>query len=136
MRLGRILSIGVCTASIAFALGCADHQWSADNPPPPPAPQYDADNQPPPPPPSYEGAPAPYPSAPSIVQIADRNGFITGRGDGQRDSYSGRPYRARSTRAYYETPGFDPRIGPFGAYQNAFRLSYLRGYDQGYARSR
>lgn len=129
MRLGRLLSIGLCTASLAFVVGCADHQWSADNPPPPPPPPYDANNVPPPPPPSYEDAPVS-----PLLQLADRNGFMTGRGDGQRDSYSGRPYRARSTRAYYDTPGFDARLGPFGAYQNAFRLAYLRGYDHGYAR--
>lgn len=124
MRLRRVLSIGVSTAALLLALGCEDHQWSADNPPPPPAiPQYDAGQVPPPPPPPYE---------PALVSVADRNGFITGRADGRRDAYAGRYYRARSTRAYYETPGYDGRLGPFGPYQNAFRLAYLRGYEQGY----
>jgi hypothetical protein len=68
------------------------------------------------------------------VQLAERNGFETGRADGARDANSGYPFSARRTRAYHDTPGYDPQLGPFHAYQNAFRNAYLRGYDRGFYR--
>jgi hypothetical protein len=108
-----IAATSLLTLAIAIS-GCANQQYAAA---PPPAP-----------PPAYQ-------QAPPLIAIADRDGFKTGRADGARDAYEGRPYRARSTRAYYDTPGFDPHLGgPFPDYQNAFRNAYLRGYDQGYHR--
>jgi hypothetical protein len=80
---------------------------------------------PPPPPPPPVG-PSP------LVQMADRNGFETGRSDGARAAESGAPFRARATRAYHDTPGYDPQLGPFPVYRDAFRNAYLRGYDRGY----
>ncbi len=87
-----------------------------------------AHNYPPPPPPS------PPSVAPPLIQLAERNGFETGRSDGARDSANGEPFHARATRAYHDTPGYDPQLGPFGPYRDAFRNAYLRGYDRGYYR--
>jgi len=99
------------SAMLLTVAGCAHHY-----PPPPP---------PPPPPPM---GPSP------LVQLADRNGFETGRSDGARDAANGEPFHARRTRAYHDTPGYDPQLGPFPVYQDAFRNAYLRGYDRGYYR--
>lgn len=52
--------------------------------------------------------------------------------DGARDSYNGLGYRPKHDRSFHETPGYDPRFGPFGAYQSYFRNAYLRGYDRGF----
>jgi hypothetical protein len=82
----------------------------------------------------YGPPPPPIAQAPPLVQLADRNGFETGRSDGARDSANGVPFMARRTRAYHDTPGYDPQLGPFGAYRDAFRNAYLRGYDRGYYR--
>ncbi len=82
-------------------------------------------NYPPPPPPV---------APPPLIQLADHNGFETGRTDGVRAVENGVPFSPRRTRAYHDTPGYDPNLGPFGAYQNAFRNAYLRGYDKGYYR--
>jgi hypothetical protein len=83
---------------------------------------------PPPPPPPPQLGPSP------LVQLADRNGFETGRADGARDAYAGIPFHARRTRAFHDTPGYDPQLGPFPVYRDAFRNAYLRGYDRGYYR--
>jgi len=77
-------------------------------------------------------APPPVAQVPPLIQLADRNGFQTGRADGQRDVFNGYPYEARRTRAYHETPGYDANLGPLGQYRNAFRNAYLRGYEAGY----
>jgi len=69
-----------------------------------------------------------------LVQLAERNGFETGRSDGARDSASGEPFHARRTRAFHDTPGYDPQLGPFPVYRDAFRDAYLRGYDRGFYR--
>ena len=55
---------------------------------------------------------------------------------GLRDSNYGLRFSPRRTPAYRDTPGYDPQLGPFGAYRNAFRGAYLRGYDWGYYRRR
>ena len=31
-------------------------------------------------------------------------------------------------------PGYDPALGPFGPYRDAFRSAYVRGYDQAFYR--
>jgi hypothetical protein len=89
-----------------------------------------AHNYPPPPPPP----PPPVAQVPPLVQLAERNGFETGRSDGARDAANGEPFHARATRAYHDTPGYDPQLGPFPVYRDAFRNAYLRGYDRGYYR--
>jgi len=103
------LMIGALTALLFTAAGCAHHY-----PPPPP-----------PPPPMAQSP---------LVQLAERNGFETGRSDGARDSASGEPFHARRTRAFHDTPGYDPQLGPFPVYRDAFRDAYLRGYDRGFYR--
>ncbi len=103
--------LAVTSTLLLAAVGCA-HNY----PPPPP----------PPPPPMVQVSP--------LVQLAERNGFATGRAEGARDATNGAPFQARRTRAYHGTPGYDPRLGPFPIYRNAFRTAYLRGYDRGYYR--
>ncbi len=86
--------------------------------------------------PAYAPPPPPPPplQPPPLVQLAERNGFETGRSDGARDANAGAPFIARRTRAYHDTPGYDPQLGPFPVYRDAFRNAYLRGYDRGYYR--
>ncbi|ADW68665.1 hypothetical protein [Granulicella tundricola] len=93
-------------ASLLLVAGCHDHAYYA----PPPA----------------------YAPSNALFDLAGRNGFQMGAQDGARDSGSGYRFEPRRTRAYHETPGYDPGLGPFGPYQNAFRNSYLHGYDTGY----
>jgi hypothetical protein len=109
MKHNRLI-LAIASTMLLLGVGCA-HNY----PPPPP----------PPPPPS---------GPPPIVQLGDRNGFETGRSDGARDAANGVPFSARRTRAYHDTPGYDPQLGPFPIYRDAFRNSYLRGYDRGYYR--
>ncbi len=97
----------LCSALLFTALGC--HSTYAPPPPPPP-----------------------YAQVPPLVQLADRNGFETGRADGARDVESGFAYAPRHTRAFHDCPGYDPQLGPFGPYRDAFRNAYLRGYDRGF----
>jgi hypothetical protein len=110
MKTTRLALSATAAIILAASLGCAH-------------------NYPPPPPP-----PPPIAQAPPIIDLADHNGFETGRADGARDAANGYPYSARRTRAYHDTPGYDPHLGPFRAYQNAFRNAYLRGYDRGFNR--
>ena len=79
---------------------------------------------PPPPPPMVQPSP--------LIQLAERNGFMTGRAEGARDAQAGAPFHARHTRAFHDTPGYDPQLGPFPVYRNAYRNAYLRGYHRGY----
>lgn len=71
-----------------------------------------------------------------MVQLAERNGFDTGRADGERDVMNGMPSAPLRTRAYHDTPGFQPGMGPYPVYRDAFRHAYLRGYEHGYRRMR
>ena len=108
----RSLVMLALTSPLLFvALGCAHTYY----PPPPP------------PPPMAQG--------PSIVQLAEHNGFTTGRNDGAIDVQRGAPPRPSRTRAFHDTPGFDPQLGPFPVYRDAFRDAYLRGYRRGYDRN-
>lgn len=93
------------------AMGCREVYVAQGPPPPPPAVQV-----------------------PPIVQLADHNGFETGRGDGERAAANGWAPEPRRTRAYAETPGYDRHLGPFDVYQNEFRLAYLRGFEKGFRR--
>lgn len=112
MKRTRLMLAVTSTLLLSAALGCAHTYY-----PPPPAP-------PPPPPPISQ--------APPLVQLAERNGFETGRSEGARDAAYGAPFRPRHTRAFHDTPGYDPQLGPFPVYQNAFRNAYFRGYQSGY----
>ncbi len=110
MNLQRAALLPLASLVLLAGVGCAHNTY-----------------YPPPPPP-------PLAQVPPIIQLAERNGFETGRSDGARDAAQGFPFSARRTRAYHQTPGYDPALGPFGAYQNAFRNAYLRGYDHGFYR--
>lgn len=108
----RSALILAASSSLLFvALGCS-HPY----PPPPP-----------PPPPMRPG--------PTIVQLAQRNGFDAGRNDGAVDAQRGMPPHPRRTRTYHDTPGYNPQLGPFPVYRDAFRNAYLDGYQRGYNRN-
>jgi len=104
----RLFLVLLGTAALLSSAGCASHAYYA----PPPA----------------------YAQRPPLIELADHNGFQTGSSDGAREAYSGRPYSPQHTRAFHDTPGYDPSLGPFGPYRNAFRDAYLRGYDMGFRR--
>ena len=78
---------------------------------------------PPPPPPVY---------ANPLIQQADDRGFRAGLNDGARDASNGTGYHPRRDRKYAETPGYDPGLGPYPPYRDAFRRAYLRGYYNGF----
>jgi hypothetical protein len=86
--------------------------------------------------PKYYAAPPPpaYAPGPSVIDLGGRNGYSTGAQDGSRDASFGYPYAPRRTRAYHDTPGYDPNVGPRGPYVNAFRNAYLQGYDKAFYR--
>lgn len=54
--------------------------------------------------------------------------------DGSRDASSGTGFHPRKDRRYAETPGYEPGMGPYGPYRDAFRNAYLRGYSEGFRR--
>ncbi len=103
--------VALLSAAIVAMTGCAQRTYYA--PPPPPPPQQ---------------------FVPPLTQEAERNGFRMGLDAGSRDAYSGLGYRPKRDRAFHDTPGYDPRLGPFGPYQSYFRGAYLRGYDKGFYR--
>ena len=107
-----ILMLALSSSLLFVALGCS-HPYYGPPPPPPP----------------------PMAQGPSIVQLAERNGFQTGRTDGAMDVERGAPPRPRHTRAFHDTPGYDPQLGPFPVYRDAFRNAYMRGYQRGYNRN-
>lgn len=88
----------------------------------------------------YVAAPPPPPAAfypqqrPPLIELADRNGFHAGQDNGSRDAYERHSYRPQHDRAYRDTPGYDPALGPFEPYRRSFRDAYLRGYDLGFRR--
>jgi hypothetical protein len=101
--------------SAALMTGCSHPDYYPPAPPPPP--------------------PLVYPAGvPPLVQIADRNGFQAGYLDGSSDAYYHTAHKPRRHRAFKEVPGYDPRLGPFPPYVDAFRSAYFRGYDKGFFR--
>jgi hypothetical protein len=107
MKLSRVAPLLVTAACLIMA-GCAPHPYYA-----PPAPT----------------------SAPPLIVRADHEGFRAGAEDGARDRVNGFGYHPRHDRRYRDAPGYDPAMGPFGPYRDAFRNAYLRGYEQGFRRS-
>jgi hypothetical protein len=81
----------------------------------------------PPPPPGYNGVPP-------LIERAQHEGFRAGSEDGGRDSYNGFGYHPKHDRKFHDTPGYDPALGPFDAYRDAFHRAYLSGYDKGFYR--
>ncbi|MFC6644695.1 hypothetical protein ACFQBQ_03630 [Granulicella cerasi] len=103
MKLRRLVLATFSGLALTVAVGCAHR------PPPPP----------PPPPP--------------IVQFAEHAGFDTGHADGQRAAYNRAPADPYHTRAFQETPGYRPGMGPFRLYRESFRRAYVQGFGAGYA---
>ncbi len=104
------LLLSLTGVAALFVTGCASHAYYVAPGPPPPA----------------------YGQRPPLIEVADRNGFQTGSADGARAAYEGRGYSPKHDRAFHDTPGYDPSLGPFGPYRQAFRNAYLRGYDAGF----
>ncbi len=106
-------SLLLLSASFALGLaGCSHHTYYVAPPPPPPPPQA-------------------YREVPPLVQLAQQNGYRAGLDEGARDAYQ-RGYHPRNDRAFHDTPGYDPRLGPFPPYRDAFREAFLRGYDRNF----
>jgi hypothetical protein len=112
MKLFRV-ALPFIAAACLFTAGCASHPYYAVAPPPPPQ--------------SYN-------SVPPLIARADHEGFRAGSEDGVRDAYNGVGHHPERDRKYHDAPGYDPALGPFGPYRNAFRSAYLRGYDQAFYR--
>jgi hypothetical protein len=111
MELSRVAPLLGAAACIVFT-GCASHAYYAVAPAPPP----------------------PYYSVPPLIARAEHEGFRAGSENGSRDLYNGFGHRPERDRAYHETRGYDPALGPFGPYRDAFRRAYIRGYDQSFYR--
>lgn len=108
MRRSSLLPLLPCSALILLASGCARHYY----PPPPP---------PPPPPQAY--------LPPPLIQQAERLGFDAGQQDASRDRYEGTGYHPKQDARFHDTPGYDPRLGPYPPFRDSYRRAYLRGYD-------
>ena len=110
MKLSRV-ALPFLTVACLLTAGCAPHPYYAVAPPPPP-----------------------YNSIPPLIARADHEGFRAGSEDGARDAYNGFGRHPERDRKYHDAPGYDPALGPFGPYRDAFRNSYVRGYDQAFYR--
>jgi hypothetical protein len=108
-----LAAVALSAAGLFSLTGCAHHTTYVAVAPPPPPPGYRE-------------------QAPPLVQVADRNGFDAGMHAGSHDAMSGRGYQPRHDRAFHDTPGYDPSLGPLPVYRNAFHNAYMRGYDQGF----
>lgn len=106
------LVLALTGAAALAATGCASHRYYYAPAPPPP--------------------PSAYGQRPPLIDLADHNGFFAGSRDGSRDFYSGHSYRPQHDREFRDTPGYDPNLGPFEPYRQAFRDAYLRGYSSGF----
>ena len=80
----------------------------------------------------YAPPPPPPPNASPLIQEADRRGMRAGYDDGARDAANGTGYHPRRDAKYANTPGYDPNLGPYPPYRDAFRNAYLRGYYNGF----
>ena len=115
MKLSR-LAISLLAAGVLFTAGCSHQSYYVASPPPPP------------PPPANE--------VPPMIAHARHEGFSAGQADAARDFYDGSGYHPRHNWKYRDTPGFQQGMGPFGEYQNTFRLAYLSGYDDSFRHQR
>jgi hypothetical protein len=111
MKPFRLAALPLLAAATLFSAGCAQHPYYAVAPPP-----------------------AAYQSVPPLIERADHEGFRAGSEDGARDLYNGFGHHPQHDRKFHDTPGYDPALGPYGPYRDAFRRSYLRGYDQSFYR--
>ena len=110
MRSNQAL-LGLAGLAALAMSGCAHRRYYYAPPPPPPA----------------------YREVPPLVREADQFGYRAGLDDGARDAYRG-DYRPRSSRAFHDTPGYNPNLGPYPPYRDEFRNAYLRGYDESFHR--
>ncbi|WP_158793912.1 hypothetical protein [Granulicella sp. L60] len=110
MKLSRI-ALPLTAAVCLLTAGCASHTYYVPAGPPPPG----------------------Y-SVPPLIARADSAGFRAGSEAGARDAYNRVGHHPQRDRSFHDTPGYDPAMGPYGPYRDAFRSSYLRGYDQSYYR--
>ena len=102
------------TACLGLSIsGCSHRRYYASPPPPPP--------------------PQAYREVPPLIQLAEQTGYRAGLEEGARDAYQS-GYHPRDDQGFRETPGYDPRLGPFPPYRDAFRSAYLRGYDSNFRR--
>jgi len=109
MKLSRI-ALPFAIAACLFTAGCAPHPiYYAAAPPP-----------------------QPYNSVPTLIERADHEGFRAGSEDGARDLYNGFGHHPERDRKYHDAPGYDPSLGPYGPYRDAFRSAYIRGYNQAF----
>lgn len=109
MKLSRLI-LPFVAAGVLLTAGCAKNYYAAAPPPPPP----------------------PVDTVSPMVAHARHEGYRSGQDDAVRDLYYRTGYHPRNNWKYRDTPGFQPGMGPFGVYQNTFRLAYLSGYDHGY----
>jgi hypothetical protein len=111
MKPFRLAALPLLAAATLFSAGCAQHPYYATAPPP-----------------------AAYQGVPPLIERAAHEGFRAGSEDGARDLYNGFGHHPQHDRKFHDTPGYDPALGPYGPYRDAFRRSYLRGYDQSFYR--
>ncbi len=111
MKLSRV-GLPLLAAACILTTGCAPHPYYGPPPPPPP--------------PGYSVSP--------LISRADQAGFRAGSDDGARDAYNGYGHHPNRDRKFHETVGYDPALGPFGPYRDAFRSAYVRGYDRAFYR--
>jgi hypothetical protein len=109
MKLSRF-ALPVVAAACIFTVGCAHPYYG---PPPPPPPGY---------------------AVPPMIARAQSEGFRIGSANGARDAYNRFGHHPQRDPAFHRTPGYDPSMGPYGPYRNAFRNAYLHGYDQSFYR--
>jgi len=106
------VALPLITSACLFLAGCTPHTYYVAGPPPPP----------------------PYNSVPPLIARADHEGFRTGSEDGARDAYNGLGHHPQRDRKFHDTPGYEPALGPYGPYRDAFHRAYIRGYDQAFYR--
>ena len=111
MKLSRIAFSLVTAVVCLVAAGCASHPYYAVAPPPPP-----------------------YNSVPPLIARASHEGFRSGSQDGARDLYNGIGHHPERDRKFHDAPGYDPALGSYGPYRDAFRSAYIRGYNQAFYR--
>ncbi len=110
--ISRVLLFAGLGAGLAFTAGCGHPQYAYAPPPPPPA--------------EWNGPRA-------LIDLAEANGHRDGFDDGRRDAAQGRRYAPQHDGKFRGTPGYDPSVGPFGAYQQYYRNAYTRAYYRGFS---